>query len=60
MNRKAKVIQLIEQGLCNKEIARQAFVAECTVSSIRTEVGKNLRAKKRNYLQTVELSELTL
>jgi len=55
MNRKAKVIQLIEQGLCNKEVARQAFVAECTVSSIITEVGKSLRAKKRNYLQTLKL-----
>lgn len=60
MARKAVIIDLINQGLSNKEIAARAFCVENYVSNVRTEVGKNLRNKKRNYLQTVELSELTL
>ena len=60
MTRKAVIIDLINQGLSNKEIAARAFCVECYVSNVRTEVGKNLRSKKRNYMQTVELSELSL
>ena len=60
MTRKAVIIDLINQGLSNKEIAAKAFCVENYVSQVRINIGKTIRNQKRNYMQTVELSELSL
>lgn len=62
MNRKAKAIELIEQGASTKQIVSEAHLSPNYISEIRVSIGKriNRSSVKRNYLQTVDLSELKL
>lgn len=62
MNRKAKAIELLQQVANTNQIACDACISPAYVSKIRCMIGKqtNHRKPKRNYLQTVELSELKL
>ena len=62
MNRKAKAIELINQGASTNQVVSEAHISRTYVSDIRCAIGKriNHRKSKRNYLQTVELSELKL
>lgn len=62
MNRKAIAIDLIEQGLTNEQVAKAACISPTYAKDIREAVAraKGKKRFKRNYLQTVELSELKL
>jgi hypothetical protein len=60
MNRKAKIIEMTQQGKSIKEIAIAAFCTENYVNEVRVKFGISRKLKKRNFMQTVELSELKI
>lgn len=60
MSRKSKIIEMTEQGKSRKEISQSIFCRENYVTDVRVACGISRKKVKRNFLQTVELSELKL